>query len=297
MSSTYLQARDAVRRLFAGFRFGREIGKHRRQPPPAAVYHYTSAAGFHGIVTQRALRATNFSFLNDPTEIAYGKSVVDRVLVRESVQDDEFGAFVTAVTKTMDARALSEVYVTCFTELGDDLSQWRAYGSSAAARYAVGFDTGPLKRIQQTSGDIGFARVLYDQALQESAVREMLVHAYKFTQENPAIEQAYFVSATAREIGRILPLLKSPAYHAEREWRAVLISNADQVAALEFDTSRGSIRPYVMLPFVAEEPLPIVSLRVMAPSRPEPALKAAGLLLRKSGLSLVPVHSDVPFAE
>jgi hypothetical protein len=177
MSSTYATVRDTVRRLFATVRFSRAVATHRRQSPPGCVYHYTSAAGLNGIVTQRALRATNYSFLNDPTELAYGRSVVQRILAQEG------------------------------------------------------------------------------------------------------------------------PLLKSPAYRAEREWRVVLLSSADQLTTLEFDTSKGSIRPYIMLPFAADEPLPIASLRVMAPNRPEPALKAAGLLLRKSGSMVTPLHSEVPFAE
>lgn len=297
MSSIREMVRDAVRDMFVRFRFDMTVGAHHRKQPPTNVYHYTTSAGFYGIVTQRALRATNYSFLNDPTELTYGRSVVRNVLAQEGVQGTEFGEFVRAVAKAVDDQALSEVYVACFTELGDDLSQWRAYGVTSNTRYAIGFDTVPLTQLQVTSGYVGFAQVLYDQILQESVLKEMLLLAYKFAQDHSTMERSYFAEATAKEIGRILPLLKSPAYHAEREWRLVLINSADQVAAIEFDPSRGAIRPYIVLPFTAEQPLPIASLRVMAPNRPEPALKAAGLVLRKNGLQVVPVNSEVPFAE
>src|ERR1041384_2388550 len=44
------------------------------------LYHYTAAASFVAIVEHRELRATNFAYLNDPTEIQYGIRLVTIVI-------------------------------------------------------------------------------------------------------------------------------------------------------------------------------------------------------------------------
>src|SRR5436305_1025961 len=48
--------------------------------PPNTVYHYTTADGFVGIIREMTLRATNFSFLNDPSEVQYGKELAVQYL-------------------------------------------------------------------------------------------------------------------------------------------------------------------------------------------------------------------------
>src|SRR5438128_1429876 len=108
---------------------------------PTTFFHYTTAAGLEGIVREAKLRATNFSFMNDPSELQYGRDLIQEVLtdrLNASVGNEE--TFLEYVGINFTSEMLSEVYVCCFTKLEDDLSQWRAYGGSVAERYAIGFD-------------------------------------------------------------------------------------------------------------------------------------------------------------
>src|ERR1044072_4594249 len=51
----------------------REMKELRERP---ILHHYTSAAGLHGILKTGVLRATNYLYLNDTSEIEYGKKIV-----------------------------------------------------------------------------------------------------------------------------------------------------------------------------------------------------------------------------
>jgi hypothetical protein len=43
------------------------------EEPSAPLWHYTDAAGLHGILTSRCIRATHVAHLNDPTEVVHGE--------------------------------------------------------------------------------------------------------------------------------------------------------------------------------------------------------------------------------
>jgi len=61
---------------------------------PECLYHYTTAPGLAGILNSRSIRATNFSFLNDPSEIEYGRDLAINVIAHArktaSRHDQEF---------------------------------------------------------------------------------------------------------------------------------------------------------------------------------------------------------------
>src|SRR5687768_16519179 len=112
---------------------------HRTRIPdaPAALYHYTTAAGLLGIVSSHHLRGTNYSFMNDASEFTYGVELALKRFDAESrknrEQKDEISLLVGVAGEVWMKRqaSLSETYVTCFTEARDDLNQWRGYGGTA----------------------------------------------------------------------------------------------------------------------------------------------------------------------
>src|SRR5213075_2111995 len=97
---------------------------------PPMLWHYTTAAGVECILSQRYLRATNFSFLNDPSELQYGRGlVVDMVRGARDASRGMPRRFFSRVLHLFELEASEEIYVVSFTEREDDLSQWRAYGT------------------------------------------------------------------------------------------------------------------------------------------------------------------------
>lgn len=274
------------------------------QPAPPMLYHYTTAAGFEGIVKSRAVRATNFSFMNDPSEITYGKRLmVDRLGAKRAARREPAAKQLFDKVLIDLWHEVSEIYVACFSSLADDLSQWRAYGGSPA-RYALGFRTAAIHEatLRPHPHFVKFSRVLYDRADQERKVDLVLDAAADFLRDHPAGDDEILALAAPllSRLLRMLPTLKEPAYRAETEWRVVIRIRPRVPAKIDFDTSRGVIRPYLMfaLELRVGMPLPLESLHVLAPARPDPAMKAAAMVLEAAGVErVVPTSSRIPFAE
>lgn len=267
---------------------------------PKELFHYTGAHAFEQIVRFASLRATNFRYLDDPTEVAYGLQLIEPEL------QDAYGETSRAMMRafwgqTLDnvrASALSDFYVCCFSGMEDDVSQWRAFGTGAA-RYSLGFDSdifyAAAKRI-----DGRFERVVYKRSRQTEKIRDVIEKARlflsrrRFTQSHA--EQ--LAAVTARHLVRHITQFKSPKYAGEKEWRIVIEKPASSSDGVSFDSSRGYLRPYISVPLAEpEQPLPLTSVWVLAPGRNETASKAAALVLNAGGVKNIdPRPSTVPLA-
>jgi len=84
------------------------------------------------ILDTGVLRATSIQYLNDASEAEYGKSLIMAVAnERALASDKKKGAFLDEFVSWLDAYdvlyATSTVFVICFSEARDQLSQWRGY--------------------------------------------------------------------------------------------------------------------------------------------------------------------------
>jgi len=265
---------------------------------PDVLYHYTTAAGLEGIVRERKLRATNFSFMNDPSEVQHGRELVETELTERlghaSGSEETFLQFVVA---NFNVEMLAEIYVCCFTRLKDDLSQWRAYGAAATERYSIGFASRELEyAATKQQPHVTFTYVDYDAAAQVDRIADLLDRAVAFIRSRSSSKRylSDLGAATASRLAGLVPALKMKAYKSEREWRIIIWARPG-VDKPTYDARRGVLRPYLECA-LPEDP-PITSLHVLAPTRKELALKAAKMLLSDAGIAVRPEHSDIPFAE
>lgn len=113
------------------------------------------------------------------------------------------------------------MFVACFCESGDLLSQWRGYGSDHG--YAIEFETSVLNKslgaleFSETSPKL--APIRYGPAAIDVAVGE--VRQLMCDDQNlghPGVH-AYHM---ALEILSLLTTVKHPGFEEEREWRAVI---------------------------------------------------------------------------
>lgn len=117
----------------------------------AIVYHYTDTQAFAGIVEKAALWATDFRYLNDSRELRYAWDPFVAKLRRLSSEPGEYseayGAQLKALElmKAIDLMGFDDsMFVACFTELPDHLSQWSRYGANGHG-IALGFDTEAIR--------------------------------------------------------------------------------------------------------------------------------------------------------
>ncbi len=119
-------------------------------PPDTILFHYTSAEGLKGIIESNELWATSAYYLNDAAEMFYGynvlKEVLDQWLRKNSRSEDSITLGLARQLRSsfedlFEKRLLKPIYLMCFCEGDNLLSQWRAYGKSGG--YSIGFKVLP----------------------------------------------------------------------------------------------------------------------------------------------------------
>lgn len=97
--------------------------------PELLLHHYTSGHGLLGIFEHGEIWATNVHSLNDTREFAHSielaKSAI-RSEISESIDRNKL-AVADAIISHLESSSRISIYVTCFSEVMDSLSQWRGY--------------------------------------------------------------------------------------------------------------------------------------------------------------------------
>jgi hypothetical protein len=224
---------------------------------PDVLYHYTDVAGLIGILSSSSLWATNLRFMNDAEELAHSWRLMLEVL-REAKSKARSSAQVELIEEIESAvrsewAGSPDFYAVSFTEDGDLLSQWRAYGSSGGG-YAIGFDSARLvsvsSRHEQPNRILN--RVIYDERTQLRVLRATADRMLDiFADVDPA--SAAITSARARlfaALGEVVGFVfsfKDPAWVEEHEWRAVRTVPVDERDEIHFRPQGGIPIPYVTL--------------------------------------------------
>lgn len=254
------------------------------QDPAAFLWHYTDAAGLLGIVKANRLRATDIQFLNDGEEMIYAAREISMRLRAAGLE--RLDGIADGVDGHADGR-YAQVFVTCFCNRADLLSQWRGYGRRAG--FALGFDRGALNAAaKHTSGHL--ERVRYGAGATDPLIEQML--GLPATGFPGAHGWAY-----AREY--VLPWLarvKSPAFEEEAEWRVIVNAEAASTLggedeptrlAVEFRSAALGIVPYIDIDLLNRQAL----RHVLVGPGPHPQVRKIGAqkLLAANDYDGVPV--------
>lgn len=270
--------------------------KVARRAPPTHVHHYTTAAGLLGILHSERIWATSARYVNDASELLYGRDVVCDVL-RDTVAGQQAAArqwlapFLDMLERLFDQH---DLYIACFCESSDLLSQWRAYGAQGG--YALGFKSARLS-------DLGAAtifRVEYAPAVQKESIRETLaLHLAEFDVAHKKKDSARIVDVSG-SLGLLLALwiaaFKHPSFAEEQEWR-VMPLKAPEAVLIRNDS--GWLRPYVEVPLVGVGKnvgaMPLTRITHGPSQHPDLAKRSLRLLLANTKYAEIAIAgSDVP---
>jgi hypothetical protein len=294
-----------------------------------SLFHYTTSDGLRGIVEDNCLHASAAYFLNDFSEIEYGCGILDEVLAdwqeshRSSLNPlctrlvrEMRNSFSSDVSKLKRSRSL---YVACFCQTDNLLSQWRAYGQTGG--YSIGFtvsatrinadflpepnaytdeliqvDYNRDKQVAKCSLLLEALQPILDDVNLEHAMLELGSHPlFGFSQIRDVIEELFL---------NLIVGFKHEAFQEEQEWRIVVCprklrkqgtdDGGRTKARLHFRSLKGALVPYVRLA-PAKGKLPIRSVRC----GPSLDLKRGGIsvemLLEAQGFQDIPVSgSNIP---
>jgi len=213
---------------------------------------------------------------------------------------DEQKRYLLALQEELDGPTPESVYICCFCQRGDLLSQWRGYGANGAG-VSLSFDPAEFSYITgPDSPSYGLLRmwsVFYSNATQRNIVGEALDFG---AQTGASLEQR--VARAADAIRFFIPTFKNELFAEEKEVRLIFTPAADaQVPHPDFRVARGMLVPYYRLHTLSGSPtvprlLPLQAVRVGPSARKDLNAEAVRLLLAKAGYGNIVVDvSSTPY--
>lgn len=220
------------------------------------IYHYTSLEGLIGIVQEDCLWLTDYSYLNDPKELAYGSNLIEtaiKELIPHASCDVSKDILVSWQENILDWIELREssklrVCLASFSNLGDDLSQWRAYGM-----ISIGFCPKELK--DHSKGAV-LNEVIYDRSKQLKLAKLYLHHILSSCLEGlKHSNEPGVLSSMYKDIEILVELMafvKHSSYASESEVRLMYAEDINMASffpdgkkSKKFRVSGGRIVPYM----------------------------------------------------
>ena len=258
--------------------------------PEGPLYHYTTGENLVNIIQSGVLWATQAACLNDTTELTYAadelhKQVKATMAAHHDVTIDPLLSRLNEVLNDPGVET-SPVFVTCFSERRDDLSQWRAY-SGGEGGFTIQFDPQKLRE-GGVEPQILLVRVEYDPSNHATMFDDILKRTEQYFLELEGAKKApteawveEFLSYWLEHLAFLAPCLKHPTFQEEKEWRLIYYLRPDDPSKMQFRQTQSMMRRHI--PLRLTKPLPITGVLVGPCRHPRLSRVAVGDLLLTGG--------------
>jgi len=240
------------------------------RPLSGPLHHYTSFEALLSIVQTKVLWATNVHYLNDASESELGLEIMSQIAAEarktsEGVDLEFLTFFLEWLTGSVFESA--SVYVLCFSEAHDQLSQWRGYTAHGRG-ICLSIDSTLLVERMQALGWT-FQHCRYNRTSQLAWAEAILSRMRRESASNrPKIEdKAERFDAVIRnclsDLLQVAATIKNEAFAEEREVRFIspMIDIADKRIA--YRAGRTTLIPYVQFQLAeGEDPLAIHEIMI-----------------------------------
>jgi hypothetical protein len=234
----------------------------------ARLCHYTSLEGAIGIIGGGDLWLTNSRFSNDAEELNLGYRIVKNVIdQKEQEAQTSPGShdWLRRLRVKFEATQSEQVYICCFCEENNLLSQWLGYADGGGG-VSIEFDATGFTAISGADSLYGLMRlwrVFYDSGQQNEIIRKCIDYPY-WPVSNEDERIPYIVQA----LQFFMPTFKNGDFRAEKERRLIFTPNPSASLKPQFRTRRSLLVPYLNLSELSQQSfrLPIKTV-VVGPSR------------------------------
>lgn len=197
--------------------------------PDKVLYHYTSLDTALSILNRKELWASEIHYMSDAYELSNAARLITSAANARGVMDGGNAEVLEQFSRWVKDRFSNmghSLYVCCFSEKGNLLSQWRGYCPDGKG-ISVGLN--PLQ-LADFSAQQGFAlgRCIYDSTQQTELVKEIVVRVESYAlSRGPASDRhpknSFYPAFEDIEsdLLQIASLLKYKAFYEEDEWRLV----------------------------------------------------------------------------
>jgi hypothetical protein len=279
------------------------------------VYHYTGDIGLFEIVRSGTLWVSDYTSMNDPSEIQYGIRIGLQLLEAELAARNSpvmLRSFVGGFKGRMDnvLEKVLRAFILSMSIKGDELTQWRSYGDNAAG-YRLEFDSSILdSAFNQLVAGIpnngsGSFRVLYDEGDLRTRLSAHVRNALDVVGTMPRGPMQEMARVFDR-IGVDLALAfiytslyyKHSAYESEQEYRYFIGVRPGQPPPLLNRARRNKFIDYLSLDWKASFANGLKSIRIGPNGNKDLAEKFIADIRAKylaAGMPLVVDQSAIPY--
>lgn len=222
------------------------------RPLSGPLHHYSSLEALLSISKTKALWATNIHYLNDASESELGlefmRQIADEARKTANGTDAEF---LTFFLDWLNGRVFesASVYVLCFSEAHDQLSQWRGYTAHGRG-ICLSIDTSLLVKRMQALGWT-FQPCRYNRTSQLTWAEAILSRLRREAASNlPNIDNKTerfdtVINKNLSDLLQVAATIKNEAFAEEREVRFIspIISIADD--RIKFRAGKTTLIPFV----------------------------------------------------
>lgn len=243
---------------------------------PKILYHYCSIENFYNIIVNKTLWLTDSFSTNDYMENRWINKKIDELLPNY-INNENNQQFKDVFVQYNINNYIP--FISCFSEDGDLLSQWRSYANDGRG-FSIGFNTeyfGIKHHLPSTMAvfnehSIGLYEVYYDNKIQENIINNLLndVSVSKQMSQNQIIE-------IAAQLKRYSYIFKNPVFFEEREWRIIhtpLILGSHKgdpteiigaISDCKFRVTPSDIAPYFLLSFSEQKNISPIAEIILGP--------------------------------
>jgi hypothetical protein len=211
--------------------------------PGQKLCHYTTLEGAQSIIAGGDLWLTNSRYSNDDEELDYGHRLVDDVL-GEMEQEAKPNApridWLQKLGADMRSARGDNVYICCFCETDNLLSQWRGYADNGGG-VSIEFDPFGFTLVAGPDCMYGLMRlwkVFYDANQQRQIIRSCIDHPWPVpigeSPDRSVVDALQFFVST----------FKGSDFREEKERRLIFTPHPGAPLTPRFRTRRGLLVPY-----------------------------------------------------
>jgi hypothetical protein len=263
---------DSLRKV--GASHSRDV-RDRAQHIPDQLFHYTSSDAFKSIIDSVSFWATDYRHMNDASEFLHGLQVFhdainiiwERRVFSSRVDPQIFDVLRARLLDQLNLNKLRQrIFLVCFCEEPNLLSQWRGYKGRAGCSLSLGLTTKALATTLNASGNASFGRlkgvdeiklvpVEYSRERQYEVAERLINDFLNVVDEallpSRGVRLSYLVEMAVREIVVAsvchIVYFKNPHFSEEREWRLIATCQEENVSP-GFRPSAFGLTPYLVLP-------------------------------------------------
>jgi hypothetical protein len=261
------------------------------------LYHYTDLNGLVSIVENHDLWLTHSKYSNDSEEMTHGISVAKKTIEDAITARTHDPVYLDTLSKlSMQAEG---VYICCFCEEDNLLSQWRGYGANGTG---VSLQMAPTEFANVAGPDnphglLRFWKVFYDPQIQTQIISQAI--AYYAPSVNAGQDPMILARKAADAIRFFIPTFKNSDFAEEKEWRLLFTPDPAITIQPRFRVGRNMLVPFYSLHELTGAGLPQLPLRQIriGPSvyKQLNSESAKALLQRNGYLNVSVLVSDMPY--